>query len=140
MEEYNNSLETTYYCEVATKQDAERIAELSNRTNQFNLADTRYSEEKYVITGIIGIYRPTEKNERFRNLVTGKQPEMNICNLLFEHKCFYLLSKCKSYNIVIQRKNVDIDKHIMEKEGFIQGRVTLKEIEPFSLFGKGNHE
>lgn len=130
-----------------------------------------------------------------RNLVTGKQPEMNICNLLFEHKCFYLLSKCKSYNIdnykckaeimqnivkvresfkicdaifkelnkknlpyavikgavlsqviykkpyyrcssdidiLIQRKNVDIVKHIMEKEGFIQGRVTLKGIEPFS--------
>lgn len=45
VEEYNASLETTIICEKVSVDQAERIAELSNRTNQCNLSDTRYTPE-----------------------------------------------------------------------------------------------
>lgn len=45
VEEYNASLETTVICEKASANQADRIAELSNRTNQCNLSDTRYTTE-----------------------------------------------------------------------------------------------
>ena len=44
--EYNNSLETKWVCAVDDITHAERIAELSQRTNQFNLSGTRYSKEQ----------------------------------------------------------------------------------------------
>lgn len=43
VEEYNEFLDTSYICEQASLEQAERIAELSQRTNQFNLSNTRYS-------------------------------------------------------------------------------------------------
>lgn len=44
VEEYNNSLHTICVCELASYEQAERIAELSQRTNQFNLSNTRLRE------------------------------------------------------------------------------------------------
>ena len=44
VEEYNESFNTKVICELATSEQVERIAELSQRTNQFNLAVSRYSE------------------------------------------------------------------------------------------------
>lgn len=44
IEEFNASLETEVQCIPATTSDASRIAELSQRTNQFNLSDVRYTE------------------------------------------------------------------------------------------------
>ena len=46
VEEYNNSLETKWVCAVDDITQAERVAELSQRTNQFNLSGTRYSKEQ----------------------------------------------------------------------------------------------
>lgn len=46
VEEYNRSLQTVFTCEVATPEQLPRLAELSRRTNQFNLADTHYTEEQ----------------------------------------------------------------------------------------------
>lgn len=46
--EYNNSLETRWVCAVDDITQAERIAELSQRTNQFNLSGIRYSKEQIV--------------------------------------------------------------------------------------------
>lgn len=43
--EYNESLLTETICEIATLQHAERISELSLRTNQFNLSAKRYTVE-----------------------------------------------------------------------------------------------
>jgi len=44
--EYNNSLETKWVCAIDDITQAERVAELSQRTNQFNLSGTRYSKEQ----------------------------------------------------------------------------------------------
>lgn len=44
--EYNNSLETRWVCAVDDITQVERIAELSQRTNQFNLSGTRYSKKQ----------------------------------------------------------------------------------------------
>ena len=44
--EYNNSLETKWVCAIDDITQAERIAELSQRTNQFNLSGTRYNKEQ----------------------------------------------------------------------------------------------
>ncbi len=46
VEEYNASLQTAVVCEIASSAQAKRLSELSNRTNRFNLACTRYSEEE----------------------------------------------------------------------------------------------
>lgn len=43
VEEYNDSLQTTIITTTANHEQAERISELSQRTNQFNLSGTRYS-------------------------------------------------------------------------------------------------
>jgi HAD-superfamily phosphatase, subfamily IIIC/FkbH-like domain len=51
VEEYNESLDTMCTCEQATLEQAGRIAELSQRTNQFNLANARYSADE--ITDLI---------------------------------------------------------------------------------------
>lgn len=45
VEEYNTSLETVVTCREADSGQADRIAELSQRTNQCNLACTRYTGE-----------------------------------------------------------------------------------------------
>lgn len=45
-EEFNVSLKTDVKCEVAIPSQALRISELSNRTNQFNLSNTRYNEDE----------------------------------------------------------------------------------------------
>jgi len=44
--EYNASLNTIVTCEEASFEQAERIAELSQRTNQFNLAESRYTDNE----------------------------------------------------------------------------------------------
>lgn len=43
VEEYNNSLATIAICDYAKENECERIAELSQRTNQFNMSGRRYS-------------------------------------------------------------------------------------------------
>lgn len=43
---YNASLQTVATCDAATSEQAERIAELSMRTNRFNLSCKRYSVEE----------------------------------------------------------------------------------------------
>ncbi|MBQ8188156.1 MAG: HAD-IIIC family phosphatase [Lachnospiraceae bacterium] len=43
VEEYNTSLDTRIICEEAVLQQADRIAELSQRTNQCNLSQARYT-------------------------------------------------------------------------------------------------
>jgi FkbH-like protein len=43
---YNSSLKTVITCEKAKPEQAERIAELSQRTNQFNLAESRYTSDE----------------------------------------------------------------------------------------------
>lgn len=45
-EEFNASLKTEVTCGLAVSAQAPRIAELSQRTNQFNLSDSRYSESQ----------------------------------------------------------------------------------------------
>ncbi len=45
-EEFNASLKTDIKCEIATPPQALRISELSKRTNQFNLSNTRYNEDE----------------------------------------------------------------------------------------------
>ena len=44
-EEYNHILETNFYCGIADRTDAARLAELSQRANRFNITDTRYTVE-----------------------------------------------------------------------------------------------
>lgn len=44
--EYNRSLDTKSSCFIATGEEAGRFAELSQRTNQFNLSDHRYTEDE----------------------------------------------------------------------------------------------
>ena len=46
VDEYNASLCTNYTCGIASVDDIPRLAELSQRTNQFNLSDKHYSEEE----------------------------------------------------------------------------------------------
>lgn len=45
-EEFNASLKTEVKCDLAAAEDALRIAELSQRTNQFNLSASRYTESE----------------------------------------------------------------------------------------------
>ena len=47
-EEYNRILETKVVCDKATKEDASRLSELSQRANRFNLAGARYTEDEIV--------------------------------------------------------------------------------------------
>ena len=46
IEEYNQQLQTQVVCSLATREDASRIAELSQRTNRFNASNIRYSEKE----------------------------------------------------------------------------------------------
>lgn len=46
VKEYNDSLQTVVRCAAAELQDCARMAELSERTNQFNLSAKRYSREE----------------------------------------------------------------------------------------------
>ncbi len=46
VEEYNRSLQTVCRCAPATEQELPRLAELSQRTHQCNLADTHYTREE----------------------------------------------------------------------------------------------
>lgn len=48
VEEYNSSLETKFIIRNATLNDAERISELSLRTNRFNLSGRRYTKEAII--------------------------------------------------------------------------------------------
>lgn len=48
VEEYNASLQTQICCRPATTEDAQRIAELSQRTNQFNLSAVRMTTDDIV--------------------------------------------------------------------------------------------
>lgn len=48
VEEYNLSLQTQFSCKFAITEEAGRIAELSNRTKQFNLSDIRYTEKEII--------------------------------------------------------------------------------------------
>ena len=67
-EEFNASLKTEIKCETASPAQAARISELSQRTNQFNLSDVRYSvyvlsaSDKYGDMGLVGaaVVRKTE--------------------------------------------------------------------------------
>ena len=43
IEDYNQSLNTELFCGVATLDQIDRLAELSNRTNKFNLSNRHYS-------------------------------------------------------------------------------------------------
>jgi FkbH-like protein len=66
VEEYNASLETKYICDFAAKEHLDRVSELSQRTNQFNMSGKRYSKndpcvvlylsasDKYGDMGIVG--------------------------------------------------------------------------------------
>lgn len=45
-DEFNASLQTKTNCEIATTSQAARISELSQRTNQFNLSNSRYTEKQ----------------------------------------------------------------------------------------------
>lgn len=44
--DYNRQLQTKISCALASQEDASRIAELSQRTNHFNLSGRRYTEEQ----------------------------------------------------------------------------------------------
>lgn len=46
VDEYNKSLETKYICASVSEEQIERIAELSQRTNQFNLSCRRYNADE----------------------------------------------------------------------------------------------
>lgn len=46
IDEYNDSLNTEIVCTIAEIEQAKRIAELSQRTNQFNLSGTRYTSDE----------------------------------------------------------------------------------------------
>ena len=46
VEDYNQSLDTHYACAIAATDQATRIAELSQRTNQCNLSSVRYTKEQ----------------------------------------------------------------------------------------------
>lgn len=46
VEEYNNSLRTQTIFQLDTSEDAQRIAELTQRTNQFNLSGSRYTQQQ----------------------------------------------------------------------------------------------
>ena len=59
VEEFNSSLETVIKCGSAVPSQAERIAELSQRTNQFNLANSRLKKEdidNYISTNNFNVY------------------------------------------------------------------------------------
>ena len=45
VEEYNNSLESRVKTSLCAEEDAPRVAELSQRTNQFNLSGARFTED-----------------------------------------------------------------------------------------------
>lgn len=46
VEEYNASLQTVVVCQEASASQAERLSELSSRTNRFNLSGSRYSKQE----------------------------------------------------------------------------------------------
>ena len=46
IEEYNESLQTSICCHLATADELSRLSELSQRTHQFNLSDKHYSKEE----------------------------------------------------------------------------------------------
>ena len=48
IDEYNYSLQTEYICDLADESQADRISELSFRTNQFNLSGGRYSKGEVI--------------------------------------------------------------------------------------------
>ncbi len=43
--EYNTSLNTIFCCDIASFEQADRIAEISQRTNQFNMSGARYTKK-----------------------------------------------------------------------------------------------
>jgi FkbH-like protein len=72
IEEYNNSLETKWVCAIDDITQAERVAELSQRTNQFNLSGTRYDKEQ------ITEFMEDERKHIISLSVSDKYGEMGI--------------------------------------------------------------
>ena len=218
VEDYNESLETTYICDFADCGQIERIAELSQRTNQFNLSCKRYTiddikalmsdsaysvvslsaKDKYGDMGIVGtavlktnettaviesfmlscrvfgrgfelvlldkiralagsldlcgIYVWSDKNQRYagfyrengvksmndystvirsvRTLVNGERPQADIAKLLYEHNCFYLLSKIGGQNEYAQKLAIEIQlNQVCVRERYAVCKPVLETLE-----------
>ena len=142
--EYNNSLETRWVCAVDDITQAERLAELSQRTNQFNLSGTRYSKEQ--IVEFIN-----DKNTHIISLsATDKYGDMGIIGAtvvsVFENiaviDSFYL--SCRAFGRGFETLLIDeVKKHCGDKSlsgVYIPTDKNLRYADFYAKNGVLNHE
>lgn len=104
VEEYNESLETVINCEKALSSEYERIAELSQRTNQFNLSNARYTSEeleRMALTKEYAIYSLSIKD---------KFGDMGIVGAAVVYK-----NTIEAFMISCRAFDRGIEKHLIDK-------------------------
>ena len=103
VEEYNESLETVINCEKALSSEYERIAELSQRTNQFNLSNARYTSgelERMALTKEYAIYSLSVKD---------KFGDMGIVGaaVVFKNTIEAFMISCRAFDRGIEKHLID---------------------------------
>ena len=103
VEEYNESLETVINCEKALSSEYERIAELSQRTNQFNLSNARYTSEeleRMALTKEYAIYSLSIKD---------KFGDMGIVGaaVVYENTIEAFMISCRAFDRGIEKHLID---------------------------------
>lgn len=114
VEEYNLSLETKIQCEVACVEQISRIVEMSIRTNQFNLASTRYNEQD--VLSLI-------HNNEYRVIVASisdKYGDMGIVGCavvqLMQHKIESFMISCRAFDRGVEYIMLEQIKSILNSE------------------------
>ena len=112
VDEYNQSLQTECICEFAEESQAERISELSFRTNQFNLSGEHYSvneilgflsgsdykvfilqaKDKYGDMGIVGAAVVGEKGDKY--IIKNFMLSCRVFDRGFEYILLDTIRKC----------------------------------------------
>ena len=112
VEEYNESLETVINCEKALSSEYERIAELSQRTNQFNLSNARYTSgelERMALTKEYAIYSLSIKD---------KFGDMGIVGaaVVYENTIEAFMISCRAFDRGIEKHLIDKIKKALATE------------------------
>lgn len=76
----------------------------------------------------------TEIIKSIRALAQGKQPDLNISKLLYEHNCFYFLSKIREQDEYTQKSKTELQlNQICIKERYISCRPVFEMLENMSV-------
>ena len=112
VEEYNESLETVINCEKALSSEYERIAELSQRTNQFNLSNARYTSEELERIAL------SKEYTIYSLSVKDKFGDMGIVGaaVVFENTIEAFMISCRAFDRGIEKHLIDKIKRDLATE------------------------